>query len=175
MLMDRCARTHQQVLDDKAVSEMSRQFLVNWSRHKEMKAAGLLPPPQPQPIKPYGGKSKALGSVSKPKFPSKFSSRNPHWIPPLPTKRKKEPGAAAVGSSNVGGAVGNSGRGGGYGGGGGGGGAGYAGASYGSNSGYGGNSYGGSSQQNSYGGASRQQQPTQSYSNNYGGDAYGGY
>jgi len=180
------------VLDDKAVSEMTRQFLVNWARHKEMKAAGLLPPPAPQPTAPaHAGKSKALGTVSKPKFPSKFSSRNPHWVPPLPTKRKKGPGSVTVGSSSSGlsgggGAIGNSGRGGGYGGGGGGfggvggsgggGNAGYANASYGSNNGYGGNSYGGGSSQPQQ---QRQQQPPppqqQYHSNNYGGDAYGGY
>ena len=66
------------MLDDKAVSQMARQFLVNWARHKEMKAAGLLPPPMVEK-KVLGGNSKALGSVSKPKFPSKFSSKNPHW------------------------------------------------------------------------------------------------
>jgi len=138
------------VLDDKAVSQMARQFLVNWARHKEMKAAGLLPPPMVEK-KVLGGNSKALGSVSKPKFPSKFSSKNPHWVPPLPTKRKKGAAAAAatVGSSSSGA--------GGFGGH-----AGYATASYGSNAGYGGNSYGGGSGQ-------------PQYSHDYGGDAYGGY
>jgi len=63
-------------LDSKEITKIQRQFLLNWKISKNKRSKGQSP-------------HKSSSAIVKPpvsRFPSKFSSKNPHWLPPLPLK-----------------------------------------------------------------------------------------
>jgi len=71
-------------LDERAVTDLTRQFVINLKMHLNSSKGT-------RAIAGSGAGSAAstsqLNVAKVPKFPSKFSAQNPHWLPPLPTKR----------------------------------------------------------------------------------------
>lgn len=77
-----------QSLDAETVTPIQRRFMMNWDEAKRNRRAAK--PSVPSTEKPRGRAVGKFAAVPVPKFPSRLSSRNPHWLPPIP--KLKDPG-----------------------------------------------------------------------------------
>mmetsp|Transcript_7360 Transcript_7360/g.18910 ORF Transcript_7360/g.18910 Transcript_7360/m.18910 type:complete len:315 (-) Transcript_7360:316-1260(-) len=79
------------MLDGEAITPIQRRFLLNWENAKLKRRTKR---EQPRPPPEQGASQSKFAAVKIPRFPSKLSSRNPHWLPPIPKLRGgKKPGA----------------------------------------------------------------------------------
>eukprot|EP00038_Savillea_parva_P010612 m.191485 g.191485 ORF g.191485 m.191485 type:complete len:333 (-) comp18357_c0_seq1:39-1037(-) len=91
---------HLESLDSEPVNAVQRQFMINWEearrRRRADKATRTSIQKPPPPTRNSTGRLKA---PQPPRFPSKWSSTNPHWLPPLPKLRAKSKKVSAPGAT----------------------------------------------------------------------------
>jgi Leucine-rich repeat (LRR) protein len=73
-----------EVFDSETVTPIQRRFMTNWEEARKLrrakKEATSKKSDAPRRLKATG----KFAAVPVPRFPSKLSSSNPHWLPPLP-------------------------------------------------------------------------------------------
>eukprot|EP00040_Diaphanoeca_grandis_P014988 m.76181 g.76181 ORF g.76181 m.76181 type:complete len:307 (+) comp24869_c0_seq2:184-1104(+) len=68
------------ILDAKAITPIQREFLLNWKISRSTRRSRT---------ETKSNRGAQLPPATRALYPSRFSSKNPHWLPPIPHRQKR--------------------------------------------------------------------------------------